>query len=66
MQVPVWLMVMSSATTGMVSMLLLNITWFRQNMKELRQEINARFDKLEAKVDRLIEVSIPGKTPSTH
>lgn len=65
-----WIPVMTGATTAMVAMNMIQMFWFRQDMKDLHQDMkerfdkqDARFDRLEDKLDRLIEVLLPSKTP---
>ena len=53
MPMPVWMTVMIGATTAMVAMNMINVIWLRQDMNTLRQDMNARFDRLEADMKEL-------------
>ena len=53
MPIPVWMTVMTGATTAMVAMSMINVIWLRQDMNTLRQDMNARFDRLEADMKEL-------------
>ena len=44
---------MTGATAAMVAMVMIGLIWLRQDMNTLRQDMNARFDRLEADVKEL-------------
>ena len=44
---------MTGATAAMVAMGMIGLIWLRQDMNTLRQDMNARFDKLEADMKEL-------------
>ena len=46
MPMPLWMPVMTGATAAMVAMVMIGLIW-------LRQDMNARFDRLEADVKEL-------------
>ena len=51
--VPLWMPVMTGATAAMVAMGMIGLIWLRQDMNTLRQDMNARFDRLEADMKEL-------------
>ena len=53
MPIPLWMPVMTGATAAMVAMGMIGLIWLRQDMNTLRQDMNARFDKLEADMKEL-------------
>ena len=44
---------MTGATAAMVAMGMIGLIWLRQDMNTLRQDMNARFDRLEADMKEL-------------
>lgn len=53
MPMPLWMPVMTGATAAMVAMVMIGLIWLRQDMNTLRQDMNARFDRLEADMKEL-------------
>ena len=44
---------MTGATAAMVAMGMIGLIWLRQDINTLRQDMNTRFDKLEADMKEL-------------